>query len=441
MPSSSDRRGAGSSAERWLASLDPIGWRFGLERIEALLRALGDPQNEFESVHVVGTNGKSSVTAMVAALLESGGLATGAYFSPHAERWAERVHVRGAEAEPMAFEAAVERVRDAVGPVEARLEAGERITQFEAATAAAFFTLADAGVDAAVIEAGLGGRLDATNVLRSRVTVLTSVGLDHTQFLGETEEEIAREKLAVLREGTILVTGELSPAVRAIAEQTAAERGCRFTAAPAPRAGARAPYLARNQAVATTAARAFLTSALPSAASLPGLDAQVTLDEEGKAKALAALKLPGRFEVIEGDPPMIVDAAHNPQGAAALAEALEASLGERPVVACLAVLADKDVEGIVRALSPALSEVVATEIPAERLRGSGRPGMESVSAVELARLFEGAGLPASAEGDPDRAIRLAFSSAREAGGVALFAGSHYLLGYAWTARRAQSSYR
>ena len=165
------------------------------------------PQHRFASVHVVGTNGKSSVTEMTAALLEAHGIGAGAYLSPHDERWRERIRIRGAEIEPDAFGAAVERVAQAVEAVERTLDEGESVTQFEADTATAFVALAAARVEAAVIEAGLGGRLDATNVIPSRVTVLTSIGLEHTEWLGDTELEIAAEKLAVLRDHTTLVLG------------------------------------------------------------------------------------------------------------------------------------------------------------------------------------------------------------------------------------------
>ena len=411
-------------AEAWLASLDPIGWRFGLERIEALLAALGHPQRAFDSIHVVGTNGKSSVTAMTAALCEAAGRSTGAYLSPHTARWAERIRVRGAEIGAEAFERAVGAVAAAVPTVEESFEEGERVTQFEAATAAAFVALRDAGVEVGMIEAGLGGRLDATNVLDSRVTVLTSIGLDHTEWLGETELEIAAEKLAVLRPGSTLVLGDVSPEVAAYARQVAAGRGSRLlrgqtSHAPPYRGaiatfGSTAPYLRRNLAVAITAAEAFCDA---------------PLGEGVPARALANLDLPGRFELSDGDPPVIRDAAHNPNGAAALAEALGAWAGDRPVVACLAVLGDKDAQGIVRALCPAISAAVVTEIPTERLGGAGRPGTTSVPAATLARLCEQAGVPAEVAGPPADAVQLALERAREQKGVALVAGSHYLLSY------------
>jgi dihydrofolate synthase/folylpolyglutamate synthase len=341
---------AGLVAERWLAGLDPIGWRFGLDRIKALLAALGDPQLGFESIHVVGTNGKSSVTQMTAALIESSGRTTGAYLSPHSERWAERVRIRGAEVDGDDFARAVGAVADAVPDVESGFEEGERVTQFEAATAAAFVALRDAEVEVGVIEAGLGGRLDATNVLESQVTVLTSIGLDHTQWLGDTELEIAGEKLAVLRPSTKLVTGNLSPEVAEKARAHAAKLDCKVvdttpegeTSHAPPYTGAigtfrsSAPYLRRNLAVAVAAAEAFLGE---------------PLGDVVVANALERLDLPGRFELIEGDPPMIRDAAHNPDGAAALAEALQAEMGERPIIACLAVLGDKDARGALHHLA------------------------------------------------------------------------------------------
>ncbi len=413
--------------EEWLSSLDPIGWRFGLERITALLRELGEPQHRFESIHVVGTNGKSSVTVMTAALVEARGRSAGCYLSPHSERWSQRVRVRGAEIDGAAFAAAAKRVAEAVPAVEREFPEGERVTQFEAATATAFVALAEAGVEVGVIEAGLGGRLDATNVLRSRATVLTSIGLDHTAWLGETEAEIAVEKLAVLREGSTLVLGDVSAPVAGLARRTAAERGCGLVEArEAPaEAGLAAPFLRRNLGVALAAA-------------------EVVAGAVGAAElrsAVNSLDLAGRFELVAGEPPLVLDAAHNPAGARALAEALAERLEDRPVVACLAILADKDADGIVGALAPGLAAAVCTEIPVARLEGSGRPGASAVPAAELVRLCEAAGVPATAHAEPAGAVGLAMAMARERGGVALIVGSHYLLRYGWTATHAQSSSR
>jgi dihydrofolate synthase / folylpolyglutamate synthase len=182
------------SAVDWLAGLSPWPEEFGLGRMRTLLAALGDPQLAYPAIHVVGTNGKSTATRTIEALLLAEGLSVGATVSPHVGDWSERISVGGAPAD---FEAAVARVRP-----EAEAQGA---TQFETVCAAAFAEFAARGIDVAVVEAGLGGRLDATNVLRSHVVLLTNVGLEHTDVLGETREQIAAEKLAVVQEGTVAV--------------------------------------------------------------------------------------------------------------------------------------------------------------------------------------------------------------------------------------------
>jgi dihydrofolate synthase/folylpolyglutamate synthase len=393
--------------------------RFGLERIRKLVAALGMPQHRFTSVHVVGTNGKTSVAEITAALLEAHGVSAGAYVSPHRHRWAERVRVRGAEIAPEAHAAAVERTAQAIEAVNRTLDPGESVTQFEADAASAFVALATARVEAGVIEAGLGGRLDATNVLASKVTVLTSVGLEHTQWLGESELEIAAEKLAVLRDHTKLVFGPLSPEVEELARRTAAERHCSVVSvrdlAPQVVLNSPAPYLRRDFAVALAAAEEIAGR----------------LDPAAVGAVAASLELHGRMELHRGEPPLIVDAAHNPPGARALAEALPAAADGRPVVACLALLADKDAAGVVDALAPVLEGMVATEVPAERLAEVARPGARTLPASDLAVLARETGIGwVGEEREPRVALSVARARALELGGVVLVAGSHYLLDYA-----------
>jgi dihydrofolate synthase/folylpolyglutamate synthase len=413
---------ASFDADAYLDSLEPVGWRLGLERMRKLTTALGLPQHRFASVHVVGTNGKSSVTRMTAALLEAHGVSAGACLSPHAARWSERTLVGGEEVGAGEWASAVEQVARAAEGVNRTLEATEVVTQFEAATAATFVALASARVKAAVIEAGLGGRLDATNTIPSRVTVLTSIGLDHTEWLGESELEIAAEKLAVLRDQTTLVLGRVSPEVEALAERRATERGARLLRAaedPGPRIELRAAggFQRRNFALAVTAAEAFLGE----------------LDPERVAAVAASVQVPGRLERIAEHPPTFLDAAHNPDGTVALAEALPALAEGRRVVACLAILADKDAAAMVRALAPTLDRAICTEIPAAdgtkasklRTLSARRP---SVPAGELAALCEGAGLAAEAEPDFGAALRRGRElAAAEPPGMLLVTGSHYVL--------------
>jgi dihydrofolate synthase/folylpolyglutamate synthase len=399
--------------------MEPFGWRFGLDRIRRLVSSLGMPQHRFASVHVVGTNGKTSVTEMTSALLEAHGVRTGAYLSPHEERWSERVRIGGAEIGADAFAAAVQRVAASVESVNRTLSDDDVVTQFEALTAAAFVALAAHGVEVGVIEAGLGGRLDATNVLPSRATALTSVGLEHTQWLGDTEVEIAAEKLAVLRDHSLLVVGSVSDEVEALARRTAAERNARIVTVRGlsgeVEVASPAPYVRRNFAVALACADAIVER----------------LDPERVKAVAAGLDLHGRVEVLEGEPTVILDAAHNPAGAAALAEALPAATGGRPVVACIAVLADKDAAGIVAELAPQLVATVVTEIPGKRLESVGRPGARSLEAAELARVATAAGIGlVEAVPDPHEALTRARDLAAERGAVALVCGSHYLLRYA-----------
>jgi dihydrofolate synthase/folylpolyglutamate synthase len=406
-------------AEAYLSSLEPIGWRFGLDRIRRLVAALGMPQHRFASIHVVGTNGKSSVATMCAALLEAHGKRAGAYLSPHAQRWSERIEIGGSEIDPDSFGAAVERVAAAAGPVNRALEPGESVTQFEAVTAASFVALASARVEFGVIEAGLGGRLDATNVLPSAATALTSVGLDHTQWLGETEEEIATEKLAVLRDRSTLVVGRLSPPIEGLARRVAAQRHAEMVVAAEPERAvplhAPGDYLRRNLAVAEAAVASAIGP----------------LDPGRVREAAAHLELHGRMEVLDGNPPVILDAAHNPDGAAALAEALEEVLTDRAAVACLAVLADKDASGFLRALAPRLEAAVCTAVPPSLLERSGRPGTHSIGAPELAAIAAEVGVPdVEWRQDPEEAVALALARGRERGAAVLATGSHYLLAYA-----------
>jgi len=382
-----------------------------------LTTALGLPQHRFASIHVVGTNGKSSVTRMTAALLRAHGLRTGACVSPHADRWSQRTLLGGEEVGEAAWARAVEAVARAAEGVDRSLEEGEAVTQFEAAMAASFVALAGARVEVAVVEAGLGGRLDATNTIPSKITVLTSIGLDHTEWLGESELEIAAEKLAVLRDQTTLVLGGVSPEVEELAARTARERGARLVRAPADPGSEvrlRAPggFQRRNFAIARAAAEAFLGA----------------LDPELVTQVAASVEIPGRLERIAEHPPTYVDAAHNPAGAAALAGSLPALAAGRRIVACLAVLADKDAEAMIAALGPALERVVCTELPVAVLEGHGRPGARSHPAADLAAACEKAGLPAAAEPSFEAALRRARElAAAEPEGVLIVTGSHYAI--------------
>ncbi len=414
-----------------------LGWKLGLERMRRLCTLLGMPQNRFASIHVVGTNGKTSVTRMTAALLEAHGVSTGAYVSPHISSWRERILIRGEPISEEAFAEALERAEQSAQVADRAAGEEGPVTQFELLTAAAFVAFAAARVQYAVVEAGLGGRLDATNVIPSKLTVLTSVGYDHTEWLGETLEEIAAEKVAVLRDHTTLVRGDLpaevEPVIEAAVRQRHADqiRPAGLVGGGAPPGDASLPsirgYQQLNMALAWTAASQVATEMANED------EIQVIL------RSMIGVRIPGRAEVIRGDPPTIFDAAHNPDGAKALARLLPELSEDRDVVCCLAILEGKDAPGIVNALAPAVSRFVCAEIPPERIEGSGRPGGRARPALEVAALCQKAGVEAEAIPDPLAAWDRARELAREREGVALAAGSHYLLSSIWIERPAQSS--
>ena len=393
-----------------------------------LCTLLGMPQNRFASIHVVGTNGKTSVTRMTAALLEAHGVSTGAYLSPHITSWRERVLIRGEPISEEAFTHALERTEQAAEVADRSAGDEGPVTQFELLTAAAFVAFAADRVQYAVIEAGLGGRLDATNVIPSQLTVLTSVGYDHTEWLGETLQEIAAEKVAVLRDHTTLLVGQVPEEVNEVIDREVAVKHARKLWATSVANNMVPGYQGRNLALAQAAAGQVLGE----------LDS-TALVEFIKRLATREFSIRGRAELVPGDPPAIFDAAHNPDGAIALAEALPDLARGRDVVCCLAVLEGKDATGIVDGLAPACSHFVCTEIPPESIEGSGRPGGRARPALELAALCDRAGVPAEAIADPIEAWERARQLAKARNGVALAAGSHYLLSCIWTERPAQSS--
>ena len=321
MPSAADP--APGPNTRWIESLSPWPEEFGIERMRALLRDLGDPQRAFQAVHVVGTKGKSTAARTVAALLESTGLRVGVYTSPHVSGWSERIRVAGAAAD----------VEEALGRVRAAAET-HRATQFEALTAAAFAEFAVAGVVAAVVEAGLGGRLDATNVLGAKVVLLTNVALEHTDVLGETLEEIAREKLAVAHRGSLVVLPDNTYRTF-VPDRTVVLGGAR------------------------EAAEAFL-----------GRRVEHAVD----------VSLPGRFERRGAE---IRDGAHTPEAVDWLVGRLERT----DYVVCASLLSDKDVDGVLSRLAGVGRTLVATAasnpraLPADELAGRARSYFDHVEAI------------------------------------------------------------
>ncbi len=407
-----------AQAERQLRSLELFGMRFGLDRMRRMMTVLGSPERRFDAIQVLGTNGKSSTTRMTAAILERHGLRTGAYLSPHLISYRERVLVDGRELDADAFAAAIARAWWAAERVNRTLAEDDHVTQFELLTAAALWEMARREVDVAVVEAGLGGRYDATSVIEARVTVLTNVGLEHTRWLGPTIKDIAEEKLAVVRPRAALVLGEeLAAPALAVAERVAREREApivRARAAPATtELLARGVFQRRNFALARAAAATYLQSA------------GIPLREQAVAQAAACTAVPGRLQLVGVDPPTVLDGAHNPDAVRALVESLPDVLEARPpcppgpLALVLGVLEDKDAAAMLAALLPLVRRAWFTAPPSSR----------ALSPAALQSLARQLGFDASAcEPVPSRALEQAQRWARERAGAVLATGSVYLVG-------------
>ncbi len=362
-----------------------------LDRIRDFLALLGDPQDGYPVVHLTGTNGKTSTARMIESLVRSLGLRTGRFTSPHLESMTERIVVDG---EPLSEDQFVAAFND-IAPYTHLVDEQHThpLSFFETITAMAYAAFADAPVDAAVVEVGLGGTWDSTNVADGKVAVITPIAVDHAKYLGSTTAEIARDKSGIIKPGATVITAvqDLDVA-RALVERcaevgaTMAREGLEFgvfSRVPAVGGqmlvlqGLRASYdevflplygahQAQNAALALAAVEAFLG----------GEDA---LDAEVVRAAFAEVTSPGRLEVIRRSPTIVLDAAHNPHGAEAVVEAIGDSFAFDPLIGVVGVMADKDYEGLLGAFEPVLAHIVCTQNSTER----------SMSAEELAEVATG----------------------------------------------------
>jgi dihydrofolate synthase/folylpolyglutamate synthase len=410
-----DRAWSSEEAERYLRSLELFGMRFGLDRMRRMMTALGSPERHFASIHVVGTNGKSSTTRMIAAILERHGLRAGSYTSPHLISYTERVQVGERDLESGVFAAAISRAAWAAEHVNHTLAGDDHVTQFELLSAAALWAMAELQVEVAVVEAGLGGRYDATSVIDSSVTVLTNVDLEHTRWLGPTVRDIAEEKLAVLRPGTTLVLGEdLAPQALEVAKRVADERDARIVYGAVESStnislAARGSFQRRNFALARTAAEAYLRSV--------GIETR----EDAVREAASTTFVQGRLQVVAEDPLTVLDGAHNPDATRALVQTLGELFGDRPVGLVLGVLEDKDAASMLEALLAICERAWFTAPPSSR----------ALSPAALQSLARQLGFDAVVcEPQPGRALAEAQRWARERGEGAgvLATGSVYLVG-------------
>ncbi len=361
-----------------------------LDRIRALLDLLGSPQDTTPVIHVAGTNGKTSTTRMIDTLLQEFGLRTGRFTSPHLHTMRERIAFDGQPIEPERFIATYDDVAPYLQLVDDR-SSGVRLSFFEVLTAMAYAAFADAPVDAAVVEIGMGGSWDATNVVDAQVAVITPVAIDHVRFLGSTVEQIAAEKAGILKPGSFGVLAQQEVAVSEVLLRRAVEVDCtvareglefgvtsRSLAVGGQLLGMRGlggeyddvflpligAHQAHNAVCALAAVEAFLGG---------GLDARGPLDPEIVRAGFARVSSPGRLEVVRTSPTVVLDAAHNPAGARATAAAITEGFAFGRLVGVFAAMNDKDARGMLEALETVLAEVVVTQsgspraLPADQL--------------------------------------------------------------------------
>ena len=401
-----------SSLDR-LFALEQFGIKLGLDNILTILAALGNPERAWRSIHIAGTNGKGSVAAMVERGLRAAGLRTGRYTSPHLDRIEERVALDGTPVDRATFEAVTGHVLDVVDEARARGTLTVSPTFFEVSTAVAFEIFRSKAVEVAIVEVGLGGRYDATNVLTPTITAITSIALDHERHLGSTLPEIAFEKAGIAKPGVPLVVGRLPKEAAARVAKVAAEVGAGIVDAHAKTRARRYPPLTlalagRHQlenaavAVAIMEQWSVMVSHVPTEAIVTGLT-----ECEWPAR-LEWLRLPGGGE-------LLIDAAHNPAGATALASYLQDMRSPKlPIV--FAAMADKDLGGMITALEPVASIFVATTAPHARARAA----VEMAAAI---RKHTGS-VPVIAAATPELAVERALEHSPRA----VAAGSIYMVG-------------
>lgn len=387
----------------YLYGLEAHGIKPGLGRIKKLLHALGDPQKEFQSIHVAGTNGKGSTCAFLFSILKEAGLRAGLYTSPHLERFNERIRT--------SFGLISDRdvVKTALRVREAAQGTGQEVSFFEFTTAMAFEHFRTRGVDVAVVETGMGGRWDATNVLSPLVSVITTVGLDHMEYLGHDVASIAHEKAGIIKKGAPLITGVAKGAALKVLMAKAGEKRSRVFLPGRDFTFMRRPGGLFDYSGATTALEGLsigligehqYANASCSLAALEAIEGKgYRIPEPCIRRGLEKAEWPGRVEVVGRRPLIVLDAAHNPDGARSLAKALK-TFGFRRLILVLGIMNDKDIEGILKPLAP-LSDVIMAAAPdthraaradslIERLKSHKRPARPypSVAAACRAALKE-----------------------------------------------------
>ena len=418
-----------SECRDYLGRLEHFGIKLGLENISTLCLALGNPQTNFLSIHVAGTNGKGSVSAMLDRMLREHGLKTGLYTSPHLVRVEERIRVNGSCIGPKRFRELVERLRSVIDRLMSEGKLLYHPTYFEVLTALAFLEFAERQVDVAVLEVGMGGRFDATNVVRPLVSVITTIAKDHEKHLGSTLREIAFEKAGIIKPGVPVVCGVGAGEALCEIRRVARERSASVTEVFGPgraletrrtRRGYRFVYTGGNGRYAFTLALAGRHQGANASIAIAAAEILSRiwrpLDKAKVLKAVRETRWEGRLETVRRRPLVLLDGAHNVEGAAALAAHINEVIG-RPVVLVFAAMRDKDLRSMTRSLFRVASTVVLTRVPYKR---SATP--EELLAASPP--FKGRVL---LEPDTRKAVELALGESRGRTPVVI-AGSLFLIG-------------
>lgn len=438
--------------EEYLHKLGRLGMKPGLERVGELLRLLGDPHRKFRAVHIAGSNGKGSTAAYLAAALQFAGLRVGLFTSPHLERYNERIRIDGTPIADDALNALVERVRSLTAAVE---ETYGTPTEFEVGTALAFTHFAQEGVDVAVVETGLGGRLDATNVLEPLLTVITPITLDHTETLGPSLAAIAKEKAGIFKpERPVVIAPQPTDALAVLLAEAARVaapavlvkqdegpdpdgiRTHRFKPVEWDAEGGTVQLAYADGATGTYRVRMLgyhqLENAAVAAAAAHELGRTLPqLTDEALAMALRTAVVPGRLEVLGADPTLLLDGAHNPMGAERLSHSLKQLFPGRPITLVCGISKDKPARDMMACWIPMAKQVIATEPASARLG--------CWSADELASLAKALGHPEVVAVPELRAALQRALEVTDGDGVVCITGSLYLVGEARAALAARPS--
>lgn len=423
-----------TNLQQFLAELPDLGARlqsgmragdFTLERIRSVLNALGEPQAQYPSIHVAGTNGKGSGCALCAAALQAEGYRVGSFTSPHVEGALHGIRING----EMVGRDQLEETFQLIRP---HLQVDGGSTNFEIVTALAFTHFARANVDASVIEVGLGGRLDATNVITPLVSVITSIDYDHTSILGNTLAEIATEKAGIIKPGVPVVVSPQPEEARAailarakthnapaieVGKDYLFERGYSDLGGQDLRVWpAASPMEATNLHIALLGAHQIENAATAYAALQTANQRGLRLSAAAIQSGFAAARWPGRFELLQKNPPIVLDAAHSPAAARALRQALDEYFPDLPITLVLGVSADKDLEGLLAPLGERIAFAIATQ--------SAHP--RAMPAIQLAERLIALGVAAAAEPEAAKALQAAKAQSQKSG-VILVAGSVFLV--------------